>query len=195
MPDDPKRRGPTRAAELTELEGCVLGVVWDQGPCTAYSIRRVFASSPSPHWTGSAGAIYPLVRRLRTRGLLESGDHPAGPDRGQTCRLTPRGRRALRSWLAPPFPDWAVGVPVDPLRTRLRFLAALSPAGRARFLGEAERKLREHIAEVRRDYRRRLAESDRFDWLMARGALRMLRARLDWLREVSLELKKDPNHR
>ena len=59
----------------------------------------------------------------------------------------------------------------------------------------AERKLREHIAEVRRDYRRRLAEGDRFDWLMARGALRMLRARLDWLREVSLELKKDPNHR
>ena len=41
-------RGKGVAGEPTELEGCVQGVVWQQGPCTAYTIRKVFLDSPSP---------------------------------------------------------------------------------------------------------------------------------------------------
>ena len=54
----------------SELEGAVLGVIWQEGPCTAYTIRKQFVASPSPQWSGSAGAIYPLVRRLEKKRLL-----------------------------------------------------------------------------------------------------------------------------
>ncbi|HZE88705.1 MAG TPA: PadR family transcriptional regulator, partial [Verrucomicrobiae bacterium] len=57
---------------LSELEGATLGVVWSEQPCTPYAIRRVFQTSPSPFWSGSAGAIYPLVERLETRGLVRA---------------------------------------------------------------------------------------------------------------------------
>jgi len=180
--------GMSVASEPTELEGCVLGVVWEMGPCTAYTIRRVFLDSPSPHWTGSAGAIYPLVDRLARRGLLEPGPKNAGPRTGRTFVLTPAGRRALSRWVAPPWPDWAVGVPVDPLRTRLSFLGSLPPAGRRAFLAQAEAKLRVHIRQVHADYLLKQQRGELYERLVSRGALMMLRARLKWLREVRDEL-------
>lgn len=181
--------------QRTELEGCVLGVVWDRGPCTAYTIRRVFQNSPSPHWTGSAGAIYPLLARLRRQGLIRAKPHHAGHRPAKLYQLTPSGRRALRRWLGPPLPEWAVGVPVDPLRTRLRFLLAAVPAARLAFLKEADRKLHEHIRTVRADRRRRRHAGDAFAYLVAEGALKMLNARLSWLREVADEVKRQDRTR
>src|SRR6476659_7226575 len=57
-------------SDLTELEQCVLGVIWRDGPMTAYEIAALFTKSLSPYWSGSAGAIYPVVQRLRKRGLV-----------------------------------------------------------------------------------------------------------------------------
>src|SRR5262245_13459166 len=53
--------GMTSSRNLTELEGTALGVIWAGQPCTPYRVRRVFLDSPSPSWSGSAGAIYPLI--------------------------------------------------------------------------------------------------------------------------------------
>ena len=73
--------------ELSELEYVVLGVVRQEAPCTPYVIRQVFAHSPSSYWSGSAGAIYPLVRRLERRGLLESTERRRGSRTSRECRL------------------------------------------------------------------------------------------------------------
>lgn len=168
----------------TELEGCVLGVVRVKGPCTPYAIRRVFVDSPSPWWSGSAGAIYPLVRRLEAAGLIRSERLATGRRKGKLCRLTRPGAAALRAWLGPPMPDWVVGVPMDPLRTRLEFIRALPPARRRAFLEEAEAGVRLHLAKVRGDLRAQKAAGDRLAWLASRGANRMMRARLAWIREA-----------
>lgn len=175
--------------KLSELEGCVLGLVWAGGPCTPYAIRQIFLSSPSPHWSGSAGAIYPLVRRLERRRLLRSETQATGRRRSRLYALTPAGTRALQAWLSPPLPEVAVGVPADPLRTRLRFLEALPQARRRAFLADARARLHRHLRLVQADCRKRRASGDRFDYLMARGALHQMRAREAWLREVARAMK------
>ena len=71
-------RNTTAAEEPTELEAAVLGVIWQQGPCTAYAIRREFQTSDSPRWSGSAGATYPLLRRLEKLELIKSTENRRG---------------------------------------------------------------------------------------------------------------------
>jgi hypothetical protein len=88
--------------------------------------------------------------------------------------------------MGPPLADETVGVPADPLRTRLTFLGALPPAQQAVFLAEAESGLREQIRRVEEDCARHLP-NDHIAYWIARGALAALQARLEWIREVRRE--------
>jgi DNA-binding PadR family transcriptional regulator len=126
------RRMPKRF-RLTELEGAALGIILRAGACTPYAVRRAFGSSPSRFWSGSAGAVYPLVRRLERRGLLAArADRKDGRAR-RIVHVTPAGRRAFDAWLLDP--ERAADFGFDPLRTRL-FYSDLVPAARlASFLG------------------------------------------------------------
>jgi DNA-binding PadR family transcriptional regulator len=177
-------------SKLSELEGAVLGVLWTEGPCTAYAVRKTFQSSPSPQWSGSAGAIYPLVRRLQAKGFAGSRAQPGDRRGGRLYSLTSRGLKALQSWMAPPLSEDVTGVPMDPLRTRLEFLGALTPGMRRAFVKDARLKLEEHIAATRADCRATRGKKDPARHLVARGALIMLLARKDWLKEVSRSLRK-----
>jgi DNA-binding PadR family transcriptional regulator len=169
---------------LSELEGAVLGLVWSCAPCTPYEIRREFQISPSPFWSGSAGAIYPLMGRLEKRGLLCAEPRVTGRRRGRQYVLTPAGLQALRAWIGPPLPAWVLGVPMDALRTRVEFLGALSRGRREAFLISVETELSSYIRVVERHCRRAMREGKAADHLSARGALLMLRARRLWFREV-----------
>jgi len=183
MPPDreTKPEPAARRAALTELEGCVLGLVWSKGPCTAYVTRRVLLDSPSPYWSGSAGAVYPLLARLEARGLVRAQAHSTGRRDSRRFVITPRGRRALERWLGPPLPDWMLGIPMDPLRTRMGFLGALPTARRAQFLADAERQARVHLEASRQEVARARAGGDLYEQLVARGAVASLEVRLAWL--------------
>ena len=170
---------------LSELEACVLGLIWSEGPCTPYHVHRIVRSSPSPHWSGSAGAIYPLIRRLEERGLIRANTVRQGSRAGRLCRISPAGRKALHTWLGPPLPDWIAALPIDPLRTRLRFLGALPAARRLQFVREARDAVRKNLATIRADCRRLAKGDDPFEHAMARGALHVSRARLQWVNEVA----------
>jgi DNA-binding PadR family transcriptional regulator len=170
---------------LSELEACVLGLVWIEGPCTPYRVQQILRSSPSPHWSGSAGAVYPLFKRLERRGLIRARAVRQGRRAGRHCRLSPAGLEALRAWLGPPLPDWIAGLPIDPLRTRLRFLAALPPRRRMESVAAAREAVARNVATIRADCRRLAREDDPFEYAMARGGLRVARARLAWLDEVA----------
>lgn len=170
--------------EPTELECCVLGIVWERGPVTAHAIRTELLASRSSFWSGSAGAIYPLVARLEKRGLLRTEARPWGDRVKRELTLTPAGLAALRAWLAP-LPGWAGAVTFDPIRTRLFFLGALPAESWSAFLDDAEAKVRAEKAALQAE----LAKlSGRFERLAAGGALRELEARLGWLGEVRREL-------
>ena len=193
MPAHPITKRSARAPEpreLTELEGSVLGVVWEQGPCTAYGIRKVFVDSHSPYWSGSAGAVYPLLARLERRGLVRSRAHRVGRRPSRRFAVTAPGLRRLQRWLGPPFADWILGVPMDPLRTRLSFLAALPAAQRAAFLAEAERKVLGYFRMARRELAQTRPGNDVYGQLVTKGVVGSLRARLTWLRATRMRLSR-----
>jgi DNA-binding PadR family transcriptional regulator len=175
-----------RSRPLTELEGTVMGVVWAGQPCTPYQVRREFLDSPSPHWSGSAGAIYPLVARLEKAGLVRSEPHATGSRRSRLYRLTPAGRRALVRWMGPPVGDDVVGVPPDPLRARMALLTLFPPAHQREVLREIERRLGEMIARAR-DAEVGLAGAA-FSERMSRGAIAMQETRLEWVRALRRSL-------
>lgn len=169
---------------LSELEHVVLGIVWRDGPCTAYAIRREFANSPSSHWGGSAGSIYPLVERLVEAGMLRAQAGGTEKRPAQLYRVSRSGKATLRAWLTPPLPDEAVTAEFDPVRTRLFFLGALLPEQRHLLLNDAETRLH-HWTDTARQHRRELErKGDVFGALAARGVERVARAKLAWVREV-----------
>jgi DNA-binding PadR family transcriptional regulator len=180
---------------LTELEGAVLGVLWQRGPCTPYAVRRVFLESPSPYWSGSAGAIYPLMNRLKRQRRIESKASATGRRASKLYSLTPAGARAFRVWLTPPWPAVVTGVPADPLRTRVSFLGALSVSERARFLGDAIDRIAPHLRDQERDLVLQRQAGNSFEEAVARGALAALRARRKWLVETARDLVADKRRR
>ena len=170
--------------KLTELQGAALGIIWLASPCTPYHVRKVFERSPSPHWTGSAGAIYPMIRNLESVRLITSHEHKVGRRIGRRYSMTPIGSRALQKWLQRAITEKTIGVPLDALRTRIRFFAALPPSARIKLIGKIEKQLAKHIKTVRAECRRRKVSGDIFSYLAMRGALLALQARQVWLQEV-----------
>lgn len=139
----------SRSDSRSELEGFVLGLVWQLGPCSPYEIRRHMQASPSSQWSASAGAIYPLLRRLETLGLARSKAQQTGKRRRREYELTSRGLAALRAWVGPPLAQEAVTVAHDPLRSRARFLDALEPTARGAWINAARRALDDVERRVR----------------------------------------------
>lgn len=166
--------------ERTELESCVLGVVWLRGPCTAYVVRQEFAASRSSHWTGSAGSIYPLLRRLEESGLIRARKHAWGRGRRQEFSITPRGLATLRAWIGPPLPPWTAAPAFDPVRTRLTFLMAIPKARRRKFVAAALENLDAEIAA----HERSVETAAGMERLVALGALHELEGRRRWLEDV-----------
>ena len=172
---------------LSELEGVILGLLAG-GPFTAYAVRQFFLRSPSPYWSGSAGAIYPLVLRLQKRGLVTATAVATGRRQAATYRLTPAGRAALRTWLRTDADASIVGVPFDALRSRMRFLHVLDARERRTLVAATLVRAREHLAEIDRDAAAKREAGDRAAYHVARGAQLMMRARVTWLDELLAEI-------
>ncbi len=173
---------------MTELESTVLGVVWLRGPCTAYAVRQEFLASSSSYWTASTGAIYPLLRRLEEGGLIRAAEEEWGTKGKRAFSITPKGVTALQEWIGPPLEQWTGQPTFDPVRTRLSFLGALTPARRRKFVAEAREnveaamvRLEERIASLDRD-------AEPFEYLVLLGTREELRGRKRWLAEVAKAL-------
>ena len=166
---------------LTEIEAYSLGLLDAWGASTAYKIRQAFANSPSAQGRGSAGSIYPVLRRLEALGMVDSEATARGRRKSRSLSITTDGKRALRHWLIAPLdPDLAL--PLDPLRARVRFLGALSPADRMSFLESARGLLQTQLDDL--DKLQPDAEAPEWEAAMARGARRSTSARLLWVNEL-----------
>lgn len=121
---------------LTDLEGAVLAEIAKRGVATSYVVARTFADSPSEYWSGSAGAVYPLTKRLAARGMLTAVADADGKRSRLDYRLTDKGRAAMEAWLLDG--ERAAGMGFDPLRTRLVYLDLVSPEKRKQLLGDVQ---------------------------------------------------------
>ena len=117
---------------ITEMEGMVLAIIGRDGALTAYEIKENFRTSPSGFWSGSAGAVYPLVKRLEQRRILVSKDISETRRPRRVFSLTKLGRDLMASWIVDV--ERAVDPGYDPLRSRLMFISLVTTKERDDFL-------------------------------------------------------------
>ena len=170
-------RGMTR---LTELDFCVLGVIWECGPVSAYGVRARFEASNTATWSSSAGSIYPSIRRLVRAGLAAASSRK--DERGtRHIVITTKGRERLRVWLVDLPPKIGTAT-ADPIRTRAQFVTSVSPEERLRFLDNARAITRAALNEVEKVTKLQSTGSDTMlEYIGNLGSVFELRARLQWL--------------
>lgn len=170
--------------ELSTLELTALGVVWKQGPCTAYAVMREFAGSQTLAYRSGAGSIYPLLKRLRGAGLLSE-------DEGR-LHITPAGIERLRGWAQLGNPKREVFAILDPLRSRAYFLGVLSTEGQSEFVANSLRALkglRGELKDKMRDYEQ---AGQRLSALAMLGAVYETEARIKFVKALARALR-EPN--
>jgi len=169
---------------LKELEGMVLGLVFKKGPCTAYTVRQILRHSPSSHWRGSAGSIYPLLERLEGLGLLEAQDDPHDGRARRLLAITSEGRKALKAWIKAGTCTDVIAQVSDPVRSRVYFLDALSPKERAKLTREMLKALQDFLAQTAADLDDETLELSELAKLGVLGAVMVNEARVEFLKEV-----------
>ena len=174
-------------ATITELEGVVLGIVRGLQPCTAYAVRRQLQASPSTHWSGSAGSIYPLLGRLEDAGLVEARSDAEDGRGRRLLSLTGEGRGALKRWVLEAAHLEVAAQVSDAVRTRAFFLDALSAAERRRFV-ESALEAAETFHAMTREYGRSREDDGGLVRLAALGGEYAAEARIRWLQELRASL-------
>lgn len=158
-------------SSLTEVEGAILSEIAHRGNATAFRVRRAFKASPSVEWSGSAGAIYPAIKRLRVRGLLSG--HETGDSRATVrLSLTSEGEEAMLAWACDPGRASSVGI--DPFRLRAGIWMRLSTPQRHTAMRDVEAAIRANIAFLE-DYRSQIddVETARVELSIATQRLRL----------------------
>ncbi len=107
--------------------GCIAG----QEPCTAYRVHRDFSDSSSLFYSGSAGAIYPAIKRLEARGFIRARSVGTKRRPAKGYVLTKAGREAFQAWYFDPI--LAADGGLDPLRLRFSTLNSQKPEKRSLF--------------------------------------------------------------
>ena len=172
---------PAKSRDMirTELEYCVLGVIWRRGPCSAHMVRNEFARSPSSPWSSSAGSIYPVVARLARARLIDVRARSEGKRTIRDLSITSDGLAELRDWIAR-MDRQATSATYDSVRTRLLFLRALqSREKREQAYDAAVTETKTRLAELAA-----APEEDPMEELARRGAVHELEGRLRWLAEI-----------
>lgn len=177
----------------SELECFTLGLIWQLGPCSPYDVRRHMQESPSTQWSGSAGAIYPLMQRLHRKGLLAARSERRGKRRRKEYSVTSNGIAVIKQWIGPPLVSDAVTVAYDPLRSRARFLGLMTPAERREWVDAASLALAE-VAERVEHWRQTYATgSDPFAAIVSRHGELDVRWRRAWLAELRAAVDAAPH--
>ena len=156
---------------LTELEGAILAEIRNGGYETAFQVRRAFATSLSLEWKGSAGAVYPAVKRLTARGFIAASK--AHDKRGaRRLRLTASGKAALTNWACDV--KLATSVGLDPFRLRAGVWTSLDPQQRKQLFAALGEEIRGSLPM----FQETLASTKPLEKVRVSLAIQVQRARL-----------------
>jgi DNA-binding PadR family transcriptional regulator len=147
------------------------------GEAHGYQLLKRFDQHLGPFWHPNIGQVYQLLHDLERRRLVARRDQRAGTRLRRLFRLTGRGERALRLWLAR-RPGWPA-----PLRDEIlvRLLAA-ERDGREALLEQIARQeveYRRYLALVEQEASRPIASLTRR--LVDQAAIAHTEAHLGWL--------------
>jgi len=160
------------------LDFAILGLLLDE-PRHGYKLKR--ALGDLGFWQVSFGSLYPALRRLEKKGLIEATD---GEGRRKAYRLTEAGNSGLQEMLA------ASDAGKDSDRTfqlRLAFLGYLEPANRLAVLKDRRLALQERLHGARRSFkgaRNAGRGTDRYRLALMERRVRSTEADIAWLDEL-----------
>lgn len=172
---------------LSNLEFLVLGVIWRDGPCTAYRIRQEFAESPNSFWSGSQGAIYPLLRKLESCKLIDVRANTDDKRKTKLVSINRAGKRKLISWYDISRPTELLLQEYDSIRTQLFFIKVLPVSKSKKYLDNLMHLLREQ--EIELVARIENCDSSQLLYQIAwKGVLATNKARQEWLADARQQL-------
>jgi DNA-binding PadR family transcriptional regulator len=136
-------RGKRSEGGLTDLESQVLSIILRFQPATAYQVRRAFSQSSSAPKMLSQGSMYPVVVRLKERGLIEVGG-VGQREKTERLKCTAAGEKLVRQWLY----DFSTALPQDPLSIRFFALPVLDQDARKAWIADAKIAVLESLARI-----------------------------------------------
>lgn len=166
---------------LTNLESVALAHIWRHGAMTAHELRVAFAESSAGRYSGSAGAIYPLVKRLDGAGYIRGRSDSNGAQKKKVYEITKAGQSAVEDWIFSMTP--IAMFPDDPIRTRFQYVHLLGKKDRKRWLSEAKEAVEYLDDIVKFEYASNEYQSAS-DQHILRGVLAVNRVRRRWLTEA-----------
>lgn len=105
----------------TNLEFALLGLLHQQ-PHSGYDLRKIFATTAMGHYSSSPGAIYPALKRLETRGLIDGEIDDARELRPRKVFApSSEGKAVFREWLKEGVGNADVARQLEVLMLRLAF--------------------------------------------------------------------------
>lgn len=179
--------GKTKGDKLTESEGRVLALLARLETPTAYSIYATLAGSPTGELQASKGTIYPIIERLKARGLIEATRLPRKGSGAESLEVTAKGTEAIRKWITDIGPEHILVY--DPLRSRIPALQFLSSEERLEWLTSVKRLNQEKVDQVDA-YQGQVEMS--FEAVVHAAAFYALWGQSKWLDKLLIELVENP---
>jgi DNA-binding PadR family transcriptional regulator len=170
---------PRSASQLTDDEGTFLALLVRVQPATAYQLSKIYAESPVSNFGTSKGKIYPLIRRLKERGLIVSRPVPGDARGSERLESSRRGRDALRRWMKQIRPGHLLLE--DPLRTMVQSFDLLSRDEQSEWIRQAREALEGKLQELEQYG---AAVFVPYKEVVHDNAVSSVKSRLEWLDRV-----------
>ncbi len=171
------------------LELAILGLLREQ-PRHGYELRRQLADFG--FWSVSFGSLYPALRRLERKGLIEAAGTSG---RRKSYEVTEAGRDAFAEMMADSTDD---GDEERAFNLRLAFFRYLEPEDRLGVLERRRAQLVERLARGRASLRRTASRTkermDRYTLSLMEHGVRTAEADIAWLDEL-IETERDERRR
>jgi len=179
---------------ISTLEFALLGLL-RQKPKSGYDLRKTFTDTAMSNYSDSPGSIYPALRRLQAKGLIESESALEPRDRRgrEVFRLTPAGVAALVAWLGRDLTRHDVTARLKEIMLRFAFMDGNVPRSTSiRFLEQFEREFGAYAAELRARYERDSSSSIVHTGLLAfQFGVESMEAQVEWARRARARLVAD----
>lgn len=135
-----------KATRISLLGYTLLGLLRHQQR-SGYDLRKIFAQTPLTRFSDSPGSIYPALRRLAERRLIQSKIRDSsGLRRRKVFRLTSAGVAALKGWLSQPVTREDVVRGTNELMLRFAFTGeTLGSVAALRFLKTFQKELASYL--------------------------------------------------
>ncbi|MFM8896368.1 MAG: PadR family transcriptional regulator [Actinomycetales bacterium] len=177
-----------RRADILEM--AMLGVL-AEGPLHGYELRKRLIPILGSLRPLSFGSMYPALRRLADRGLIDPGeptpavDSTAPPLSGRRARvvysITGEGKELFGSWVNHPGPEaWED----ESFATRMAFFSRTETRIRLRILQGRRSRLEERIATMRESMARGAARVDAYTLALQQHGLQGAEREVRWLDEL-----------